>query len=265
MKTLATIFLLISFNSFSQRVSEYTVVHGDTVYLIRHTMNTQLDSALRYNVNVIVQQDTTIYDTSYYMFKYSRILSITKDSVKMNNHSYQQPLQSGVNVKTINNQPIVGSGDLPISGSGVTRVFLPGDVANSNVVANTIADVTGLSFPVNANTTYKFRFFIVYSSAATTTGSRWCINGPVATFLNYYSNYTLSATAITNNQGLSTYNVPAASSASSLTSNNIAIIEGIIRPSASGNVIARFASEVSSSAITAVASGRSYVEYEIIN
>jgi len=177
----------------------------------------------------------------------------------------QDALISGTNIKTINGESLLGSTNISISGSGPTRVFLPNDVINNNAVANTIADISGLSFPVTANTTYQFKFFIVYSSAATTTGSRWGINGPAATFMNYRSHYTLTATSITNNAGLSGYNLPAASSASSLTSNNIAIIEGIIRPSASGTVIARFASEILNSAVTAVASGKSYVEYQEIN
>lgn len=177
----------------------------------------------------------------------------------------QPPLVSGTNIKTINGQPILGSGDIVISGSGPSRVFLPNNVINADAVANTLADVTGLSFPVVANTTYRFKFWIIYTSAATTTGSRWTINGPATTFMNYFSNYTLTATSITNNQGLASYNVPAGASASSLASNNIAIIEGVIRPSADGTVIARFASEITASAITAIASGRSYVEYQIIN
>jgi len=176
----------------------------------------------------------------------------------------QATLVSATNIKTVNGSSLLGSGDLVVSG-GSSRVFLPNDVINNNGSANTIADVTGLSFPVVANTTYKFRFWIVYSSAATTTGSRWSINGPATTFLNYFSNYTLTATSITNNQGLASYNVPAGASASSLTANNVAIIEGVIRPSADGTVIARFASEISASAITAIASGKSYVEYQIIN
>lgn len=177
----------------------------------------------------------------------------------------QATLVSGTNIKTVNGNTILGSGDIVISGDGITRTFLPNDVINNNAVANTIADVTGLSFNVVANTTYYFRFFIVYSAAATTTGSRWSINGAAATFINYTSEYTLTATSITNNQGLTGYNTPAAASASSLATGNICIIEGIIRPSANGTVIARFASEVSNSAITAIASGRSYVESKIIN
>jgi len=152
-----------------------------------------------------------------------------------------------------------------ITNSGLSRTFLANNVVNNNATPNTLADVTGLSFDFTANTTYAFKFFIVYSSAATTTGSRWAINGPATTFMNYRSHYTLSATSITNNAGLSAYNTPSGASASSLTSNNIAIIEGIIRPSANGTVIARFASEITASAITAVASGKSYVEYQAIN
>jgi len=151
------------------------------------------------------------------------------------------------------------------AGGGPTRTFLPSDVINNNAVANTIADVTGLSFSVSSNVTYHFKFVIVYSSAATTTGSRWSINGPAATFMSYTSQYPTTATAITNNAALAGYNLPAASNASSLTTNNRCIIEGDIRPSASGTVIARFASEIASSAITAVASGKSYVEFQVIN
>lgn len=177
----------------------------------------------------------------------------------------QATLVSATNIKTINGATVLGSGDLVVSGSGVSRVFLPNDVVNNNGSANTIADVTGLSFPVVANTTYKFKFVIIYSSAATTTGSRWCINGPATTHMSYSSIYPTSATAITNNTSLAGYNLPSGSNASSLTTNNRCIIEGEIRPSADGNVIARFASEISASAITAIASGRSYVEYQIIN
>lgn len=174
----------------------------------------------------------------------------------------QETLVSATNIKTINGTSLLGSGNIA---TGFTRVFLANDVVNNNATANTLADVTGLSFDVSANTTYQFKFVIVYSSAATTTGSRWTINGPATTHMSYTSQYTLTATSITNNAGLAAYNSPSGASASSLTSNNRCIIEGEIRPSASGTVIARFASEISSSAITAIASGRSYVEYQIIN
>lgn len=145
----------------------------------------------------------------------------------------------------------------------INRVKLTVDVINNNAVANTLQDVTGLSFPVVSGVTYWFKFYIIYTSAATTTGSRWSLNGPAFTTLNYFSNYTLTATSITNNQGLNGYNLPAASNASSLTASNTAVIEGTITPSANGNVIARFASEITNSSITA--KQNSFVLYQIIN
>lgn len=145
--------------------------------------------------------------------------------------------------------------------SGGSRTFLASDVVNSNATANTLADVTGLSFSVTSGQKYKFKFFIVYTAAATTTGSRWTINGPTTSALHYFSEYTLTATSKTLNAGLGIYNSPAASNASSLTANNIVIMEGIFIATASGTLVARFASEIASSAITAKASV-SFVEWQ---
>lgn len=155
-------------------------------------------------------------------------------------------------VKTSQNQ-----GNNP-TGSTINVAVLGADVTNNNAVANTIADVTGLSFPVVNGKKYWFRFVIQYTSAATTTGSRWSINGPGGT-MKYRSDYTLTSIAQTINEGLTTHDAPSLSSASSLTAANNAIIEGFYEASADGTVIARFASEVSSSAI--VAKAGSFVQY----
>jgi len=137
--------------------------------------------------------------------------------------------------------------------STMSSTVLAADVTNNNAVANTIADVTALSFAVTAGNTYFFEFIIPYTAAATTTGSRWTINGPGSpTLLNYRSWYPLTATTETNNAATA-YDIPAASNATSLTAGNVAVIKGIIKPSANGTVIARFASEVASSAIVAKA------------
>lgn len=135
----------------------------------------------------------------------------------------------------------------------LNTVTLASDVTNNNVLANTIADVTGLSFSVTAGETYWFEFVIAYTAAATTTGSRWSINGPGSpTLLNYRSEYTLTSTSVTVNSATA-YDTPSASNATSLTAGNVATVWGIITPSGNGTVIARFASEVSSSAIVAKA------------
>ena len=152
-------------------------------------------------------------------------------------------------------------GSVSVSGSpvltqltGVNVVELTADVTNANATANTLADVTGLSFPVVAGQRYAFSFYIAFTAAATTTGSRWSINGPATSLLAYHSRYSLTTTTETVNHGLSIYNSPAAANLSSAaTAGNVAVIEGLLIPTANGTVIARFASEVASSAIVAKA------------
>ena len=132
-------------------------------------------------------------------------------------------------------------------------VVLASDVVNNNAVANSIQDVTGLLFPVVSGGKYWFEFFIDYTSAATTTGSRWTINGPAFSRLAYSSNYSLTASSNIFNNAV-VYDIPAASSASSANiAGNVAYITGVVTPSVAGNIIARFASEIAGSAITAKA------------
>lgn len=144
-------------------------------------------------------------------------------------------------------------GNSPVT-TAMSRVVLAADVTNNNGVANTIADITGLSFAVNSGNTYWFRFQINYTAAATTTGSRWSVDGPTTSLLSYRSIYALTTTTQTTNHGVVAYNSPAASNASSAaTTGNIALIEGFITPTANGTLIGRFASEVAGSAIVAKA------------
>ena len=133
-------------------------------------------------------------------------------------------------------------------------VVLGADVVNNAATANTLQDVPGLAFDVKAGVRYHFKFVIPYTAQATGTGSRWTVNGPAFSSLYYVSDYSLTATSRTMNEGLSAYNLPAAANATSATTgSNMAIIEGVIVPSTDGSVIARFASEVANSAITAKA------------
>lgn len=165
-----------------------------------------------------------------------------------------QVLTSSGAVKTSQNQ---GSNAV---NSGINVAVLAADVTNNNGTANTIADVTGLSFPVTSGKKYWFRFVIQYTAAATTTGSRWSINGPGGT-MRYRSEISLTTTSVTTIEGSAAHDLPAASNASSAaTAANIAVIEGFYEASANGNVIARFASEVSSSAIVAKAGSVVYFQ-----
>lgn len=149
------------------------------------------------------------------------------------------------------------------STSGITAVILGSDVTNNNAVANTIADVTGLSFSVLATKMYWFKFIIYYTAAATTTGSRWGVNCSAGTAANLslISEYSLTTTTTTRNANIQAFDSPAASNATSAaTGNNMAIMEGYFIPSANGTFIARFASEVSSSAIVAKAGSVCYYQ-----
>lgn len=141
--------------------------------------------------------------------------------------------------------------------------FLTSNLASSTV-ANTLTDITGLSFSVTSGVTYKFKFFIVYSAALAGTGSRWTLNGPTTTALHYQSEYPSGATSKTFNFGLTAYGNPTGTNTNSASAtSNIAIIEGIITPNQNGTVLPRVASEVANSVITALANF-SFVEWEIL-
>lgn len=140
-----------------------------------------------------------------------------------------------------------------IAATGPAIVVLAADVTNNNAVANTLADVTGMNFAVTSGQTYWFRFTIDFTSAATTTGARFTVNGPTATRLAYRMSQSFAATSQTQTNQVA-YQMPAACSASvPFTTGNIAIIEGFVTPSANGTIQLQFASEVSSSAIVAKA------------
>jgi hypothetical protein len=146
------------------------------------------------------------------------------------------------------------------TGGAQSSAVLAADVTNNNGTANTMQDVTGLSFPVTSGKKYRFRFEFQYTAAATTTGSRWSINGPGGT-MRYRSEYSLTTTSTTTNEGLSAHDSPAASNASSAaTGANNGTVEGFYEATANGTVILRFASEVASSAIVAKAGSVVYFQ-----
>lgn len=146
------------------------------------------------------------------------------------------------------------------SGGAQSSAVLAADVTNNNGTANTMQDVTGLSFPVTSGKKYRFWFEFQYTAAATTTGSRWSINGPGGT-MRYRSEYSLTTTSTTTNEGLSAHDSPAASNASSAaTGANNGTVEGFYEATANGTVILRFASEVASSAIVAKAGSVVYFQ-----
>jgi hypothetical protein len=145
----------------------------------------------------------------------------------------------------------------------LTKVFYwSGSVVNNNGTANTLADVTGLLIALASGKTYRFKVSVWFTSAASTTGSRWTINGPTNSMLNYYSQVDTAVSGLTFFTGIQGYNSASITpSASSTTTSNRAVIEGIITTTASGNLQVRFSSEISSSAITAL---YGWIEYTVL-
>lgn len=161
-------------------------------------------------------------------------------------------------------------GLVPMSGGGTTNflradgvfaqpitvgrqmVTISNDVTNNNATGNTLQDVTGLSFNVVAGTIYRFYAIIPYTSVSTNNGSRWTINTPTYSFLSYISRYTLGSNSETVNF-LGSPNLPLLCNNNSNVNENIATVEGVIKPLVNGVVQIRFASEIGGSAIIAKA------------
>lgn len=120
-----------------------------------------------------------------------------------------------------------------------------------------VANVTGLSFAVTAGVKYKYKFQILYTSAATTTGLRLGLTYPAATVAVALANISSGAdgTGAYFQGTINTSGDSVLSTATSSTSANghIAFVEGIIVPSANGTVQLTAATEVAASAITILA------------
>jgi hypothetical protein len=105
--------------------------------------------------------------------------------------------------------------------------------------ANSTTLVTAVSVPVLANVLYKFEFFAAMTTASGAVGTRWTVDGPTQSVLGYSSRYPLTSTAETVNSAAA-YNLPASANASS--ANGIVRIDGIVKPTAAGQLAIKFAS-----------------------
>jgi hypothetical protein len=164
-------------------------------------------------------------------------LEYSKDGFKTYNNVGAQ--------KVINANSSVPVGDMQ-------RVILAADEINNNATPNTLEDLTGLTFSGSTGETYYFRFRGDYTAALGSTGSRWTVNGSNIVSISYTPEYTLTATT-TSKSFQSAVQLPANANATSLTTGNIATIEGFVTFSGAGSLQIQFASEVTLSAITAKA------------
>ena len=123
---------------------------------------------------------------------------------------------------------------------------------NDATTAIAYADVPEMNFAVTAGVSYNFKFICIFSAAVATTGSKWSVNGPASpTRLIYRVMFPASTSGALSTAAFTTYDAGVATLNSGSASNNCAIVEGVIAPSANGTVSLRFATETAGSAITA--------------
>ena len=163
-----------------------------------------------------------------------------------------------VRINADNTATAISAATLKTELGGKQLAFKTAD-QSSNILA--FADVTDLSFAVVAGRTYKFKILCQFDVTNTATGTRWAVNGPAFSRLFYNVLWT-SGTGLQANLAYQTYDAPPASGASNTTTNNCAIIEGIVVPSANGTLSARFACELTLTSVTCKAG--SYLEFEEI-
>jgi hypothetical protein len=149
--------------------------------------------------------------------------------------------------------------EVPATVSNVKTIsMLALDVSASNAYAN----VTGLSFPVVSGQTYTFRFVCTYTVSSTAYGTAWAIDGPTNSYLSYYSQCspTTGGTVFSTKLNLTAYDAATATGTTTAAAGNIAIIEGVITPTANGTVIARFTTDATAGGTVTCKVG-STVEY----
>lgn len=152
------------------------------------------------------------------------------------------------------------SSAIAAAASSLQRVFLDQDVVNDEAVADTLKDVTGASFAVQAGKRYHFTFVMHYTVASQLTGMRFTFTGPASPTAFAFCNAQGSGLGMGGGGGFGGYDVPTVSNSSTSGAVGVANIKGYIVPSVDGDLQLRFASEVSASAVTVKAG--SYFEYE---
>lgn len=143
-------------------------------------------------------------------------------------------------------------------GSGYRTLVTLGSDVSSN--ATSFSDLTGLSFSVTSGTVYRFEAYILYTAQATAQGAKFALNGPATTNLVYNNHYWSAANTAQHVQ-VDAYDGIVANASSPTTGNNLWIIKGIIKPSASGTLTVRIGAEVVGTAPGITAKAGSTLEY----
>jgi hypothetical protein len=130
---------------------------------------------------------------------------------------------------------------------------LTADLASTTVT--TMANVTGMNLPVLAGNYYKFKFNIIYQSAATTNGVRLGVTVPAFTRFTGAADLPVSTAAdgtanIFRGHLTSSGDSVVGTGTPAVTTDFMGELEGIIVPSADGDIQLQYGAEVTTSAIT---------------
>lgn len=180
---------------------------------------------------------------------------------------YQDVLQSGTNIKTINGSSILGSGDLVVSAvsTNQTAMLTTIQTTTSNGIPTLL---TGFTFTVPAGKTMFLNSILIYTTAATSTGCKHAIriahgngaNGNAQGSVFIYSNINSapSNTGVSDGDNFNlagNFNLEISILATSATTgNNSSHLQAIIKNTSSNvntTVTIEFASEVNGSAVNA--------------
>jgi hypothetical protein len=130
-----------------------------------------------------------------------------------------------------------GMAGSPTANSDISYVLKSTDQSTNS---NTFVSITGLEFPVSAGKSYWFRFVIPYDVTNTSTGSAFAITGPAAANIYYYTDVSSGTNTRFVQRGITVYDGTLASAGSPQVTGNIATVEGVVTPTANGNITARF-------------------------
>jgi len=136
------------------------------------------------------------------------------------------------------------------------KLRVASDVINATT---SFADVTGLTTPLLSGKKYNFEAHLFHVNDASTTGSRFGYNigaAPTASIVGTIDTVTVSVTASAHSAGVVTARDTAATAQTTgSTSQRLAILSGMVQPSADGTFAIRCASEVAVAAGLTVKAG----------
>lgn len=254
--------------NFKFRVAGDTIVSGNTAALRLYPSFTAVDGGpIRLPTAAIRRLDITDgfsgADDNFPALSYNNPYSrIVVDASNIPLVIGNLPITSNPGrVLVVDNDGKVWRGDSTSSLSGGVSTFSSLSTTNDKVkltsdltsTSSSLLGATGLSLNVNAGTYYKFKFVIVFATDATTTGIKLGLTAPTATVFSATANVATGSNdganfhaqgSITSSGGFF-----ATSSVDAANTGYIAIVEGIILPTASGTVQLTFGSGVNGSQV----------------